>query len=190
MAPQYSNKNPPPVDLTPPPLETYASKFPGSPEEQSFARIEAMHQKQSALNQQHAGRRRRRRLRGGSPDDPPANHIIVPQTHTGIPETSPQNSNTNALQGTKLLINSKAQAQYDSLVQFTPSMTSKTTPKTGGRRRKTRKKRHRRKTRKKRHRRKTRRRRRRKKRHRRKTRKKRHRRARRKGGGCSLCFIG
>ena len=27
MAIKYSNKNPPPVDLTPPPLETYASKF-------------------------------------------------------------------------------------------------------------------------------------------------------------------
>ena len=30
MANPYSNTNPPPVDFTPPPMQTYASKYPGS----------------------------------------------------------------------------------------------------------------------------------------------------------------
>ena len=126
--PPYSNANPPPVDLEAPPLITYASKFPGSPDEQAYARQQANANAQTDLNQKHAGGRRRRSrrrrnrrrrrgsLKGGDPDDPPANHIVVPQTDTGVHIAGPQNANSSSLNGNQTLINGRAQAQYDSLV--------------------------------------------------------------------------
>jgi hypothetical protein len=198
--PPYSNENPPPVDLTAPPLLTYASKFPGSPDEQAYARQQANANAQTDLNQKHAGgrrrRRRRRSLRGGDPDDPPANHIIVPQTDTGVHVAGPQNANSASLNGNQTLINGRAQAQYDSLVPAPAILGSNSnTPSATGGRRKTRKKRHRR-TKRRRIRKKTRKRRRRKRRtqkrrrrrFRRRTRKKKHRRGYR--GGCTSCFHG
>lgn len=208
--PPYSNENPPPVDLTAPPLLTYASKFPGSPDEQAYARQQANANAQTDLNQKHAGgrrrrRRRRRSLRGGDPDDPPANHIIVPQTDTGVHVAGPQNANSASLNGNQTLINGRAQSQYDSLVPAPVILGSNSNPPpaAGGRRR-TRKKRHRRtkrrrkrkKTRKRRRKRRKRRRRKRRtrKRHRRRTR--RRRRTRKKKhyggyrGGCTSCILG
>ena len=188
MTGKYSNTNPPPVDFTPPPMKTYASKYPGSPSQQAFARQQAANKAQSALNQQHGSARRRRRsrrhLRGGDPDDPPANHIIVPQSQTGVHQTSPTDANTNAKEANQSLINGRAASQYDSLVQFTPSQGQK-----AGRRRRRRTRRKKSKKRRKFRRARTRRRRRRRRKRRRRTRrrKKRHRGGYK--GGCALCRL-
>jgi len=205
-----SNGNPPPVNLQPPPILTYASKFPGSPEEQAYLRGQHNAKQQTALNAKHAGggrrhrgtrrrRRRRRRntLRGGAPanpdapgwvdpdnptwrdpDDPNPSWIPIPQSHTGVHETGPATANTASYNGNQTLLGGRAAAQYDSQVQFTPTM--------GGGRRRKRSRQRKRRTRRRR------RRRRRKTRHRRrKTRRRKKRNRRRtKGGGCSTCFLG
>ena len=222
-----SNGTPPPVNLQPPPIQTYASDFPGSPEEQAYLRGQHNAKQQTALNFKHAGgtrrrrrRRRRRRsrrsrrktLRGGAtnpdapgwvdpdnptwrdPDDPNPSWIPIPQSQTGVHETGPATANTASFNGNKALLGGRAAAQYDSQVQFTPTMGQSQVSR-GGRRRRRRK---RRKTKRHRVKRRTHRRRRRTKRgglrrrHRRKTRrrKKRHRRRRRsKGGGCTTCSL-
>ena len=73
---------PPPVNHQPPAIQTYASKFPGSPEEQAYLRGQHNAKQQTALNAKHAGGRRRRRrrrsrrrhsaMRGGAASPSPA----------------------------------------------------------------------------------------------------------------------
>ena len=148
MSQPFSNINPPPVDLSPPPIRTYASKFPGSPEKQAFQRQQYNAKQQSILNNKHGGgvrkRKRKRNYFGGAsgsppnsapsgwndpdnpqwhdPDDPPPSYIRIPQSHTGIHQAGPDTANTASLMGNTALINGRAAAQYDSLVQYTPSM--------------------------------------------------------------------
>ena len=73
---------PPPVNHQPPAIQTYASKFPGSPEDQAYLRGQHNAKQQTALNAKHAGGRRRRRrrrsrrrhyaMRGGAASPSPA----------------------------------------------------------------------------------------------------------------------
>ena len=204
-----SNGNLPVVNLTPPPIQTFASKHPGSPEEQAYLRGQDKAKQQTALNAKHAGggrRRRRRRSRGGAaspspspdapgwvdpdnpswrdPDDPNPSWIPIPQSHTGVHEAGPETANTASFNGNKALLGGRAQAQFDGQVQFTPTMGQSQVSRGGRRRRKRRRGRRTR-------RRKTRRRRRHKTRRRTKRKKRnRHRRRRRtKGGGCSSCLL-
>ena len=157
------SEKPPVVNLQPPPIQTYASDFPGSPEEQAYLRGQHNAKQQTALNTKHAGGRRRRRrrrrniLRGGAaspspspspdspkwvdpdnptwtdPDDPNPSDILIPQSHTGVHETGPATANTASIAGNTALLGGRAQAAYDKNVQFTPTMGQ---TQSGGRRRK------------------------------------------------------
>jgi len=160
-----SNGNLPVVNLTPPPIQSFASKHPGSPEEQAYLRGQDKAKQQTALNAKHAGggrRRRRRRSRGGAaspspspdapgwvdpdnpswrdPDDPNPSWIPIPQSHTGVHEAGPETANTASFNGNKALLGGRAQAQFDSHVQFTPTMGQS---QSGGRRRRRRSRRRR-----------------------------------------------
>ena len=147
-----SNEKPPVVNLNPPPIVTYASDFPGSPEEQAYLRGQHNAKQQTILNNKHAGGRRRRRrrrrntLRGGAaspspspspdspkwvdpdnptwrdPDNPNPSWILIPQSHTGVHETGPATPNRASYAGNQALLGGRAQAAYDSRVQFTPTM--------------------------------------------------------------------
>jgi hypothetical protein len=186
MSQPFSNSNPPPVDLNPPPIRTYASQFPGSPEEQAYQRQQYNAKQQSILNNKHSGgrRNRRRKSHGGAtatgddapgwidpdnpawhdPDDPPPSWIPIPQSDTGIHQAGPDTANTASLKANTSLIGGRAASQYDSLVQFTPSMgqplpggsgtgsaSSSPSPSIGGRRRRRTRRKKRRPTRRRRH---------------------------------------
>ncbi len=115
-----------PYPYGPPAAETYASTFPGSPEEQAHARIQAQNQAQSSFNRQHGSSRRRRRQRGGfpiysSPDSPDSNQIPVPQFHTGVAPAGPQNANSASQIGGSNLATQGSQSSMDNTVPYTPT---------------------------------------------------------------------
>ena len=119
---------PPPIPtITPPPIQHYGSVHSGSPEDQSFARIQARNTKQIALNNAHkGGARRRRHQRGGSTTAPEAggtanDEIVVPQSNTGVHVAGPQNSNSASVVGNTTLAKGTMASQYDNQVEFTPT---------------------------------------------------------------------
>ena len=116
-----TTKPPPIPTITPPPIQHYGSIHSGSPEDQSFARIQARNTKQIALNNAHkGGARRRRHQRGGSTTAPEAggtanDEIVVPQSNTGVHVAGPQNSNSASIVGNTTLAKGTSMAftQYD-----------------------------------------------------------------------------